>query len=129
MAVVAITYPSLPDPMLSHYDAAGNVTVWEPKNWGSALSGRTPPGGPRVPGWEREGSAACAGRTHARVCAPAEHLGCRTHRPGRALRDLLDRLGAGGRKLTPGRLARHRQRAPGARTEGRAGGLRSGIAR
>lgn len=42
MAVVAITYPSLPDPMLSHYDAAGNVTVWEPKNWGSALSGRTP---------------------------------------------------------------------------------------
>ncbi|MDY5784773.1 DUF1648 domain-containing protein [Corynebacterium sp.] len=38
VAVVAIKYPSLPDPMPSHYDAAGNVTGWEPKNWGSALS-------------------------------------------------------------------------------------------
>lgn len=37
VVVVAINYPLLPDPMPSRYDAAGNVTGWEPKNWGSAL--------------------------------------------------------------------------------------------
>lgn len=37
VAVVAINYPSLPDPMPSHYDAEGNVTNWEPKSWGSVL--------------------------------------------------------------------------------------------
>lgn len=37
VAVVAVNYPSLPDPMPSNYDAAGNVTTWKPKSWGSVL--------------------------------------------------------------------------------------------
>jgi len=37
VAVVAINYHSLPDPMPTHYDAEGNATSWKPKSWGSAL--------------------------------------------------------------------------------------------
>ncbi len=37
VAVVAVNYPALPDPMPVHYDAAGTVTSWEPKTWVNAL--------------------------------------------------------------------------------------------
>ncbi|SDR92071.1 DUF1648 domain-containing protein [Corynebacterium timonense] len=37
VAVVAINYPSLPDPIPTRYDDAGNVTDWASKNWGSVL--------------------------------------------------------------------------------------------
>ena len=36
-AIVALAYPALPDPMPSHWNAAGQVNGWLPKFWGSLL--------------------------------------------------------------------------------------------
>ena len=36
-AVTAVLYPALPDPMPSHWNAAGEVNGWMPKFWGAAL--------------------------------------------------------------------------------------------
>ncbi|WP_430393755.1 DUF1648 domain-containing protein [Brevibacterium paucivorans] len=135
VAVVAISYRSLPDPMPTHYDAEGNVTSWKPKSWGSALllpliscgstlllvglcvvlsrhqHTRFPDGRPKASRKfqeERKDFTACAGRTHFGLCDLNEYLGGRTCRSTHACRDLLDSLGTGGGQLAPGHLARHR---------------------
>ncbi|HTR03558.1 MAG TPA: SdpI family protein [Thermoanaerobaculia bacterium] len=36
-AITAVLYPALPDPMPSHWNAAGEVNGWMPKFWGAAL--------------------------------------------------------------------------------------------
>ncbi|HEY1435046.1 MAG TPA: DUF1648 domain-containing protein, partial [Thermoanaerobaculia bacterium] len=36
-ALVGLRYPGLPDPMPSHWDAAGHVNGWMPKPWGAFL--------------------------------------------------------------------------------------------
>ena len=35
--LVGVKYPGLPDPMPSHWNAAGNVDGWLPKSWGAFL--------------------------------------------------------------------------------------------
>jgi len=37
LAIAALLYPSLPDPMPSHWNAAGEVNGWLPKFWGAFL--------------------------------------------------------------------------------------------
>jgi uncharacterized membrane protein len=36
-ALVGLKYPGLPDPMPSHWNAAGHVDGWMPKSWGALL--------------------------------------------------------------------------------------------